>query len=100
MSLVRPVQGPRDPHTCGGDTFSRAQPGPGFQQERKEGEGGRDVPRSGGAPSSAGGRDVTAVWSACLFKALTHWGSLGSHMPPLLQLKQEKMKVGEGRVSC
>lgn len=68
MSLVRPVQGPRDPHTCGGDTFSRAQPGPGFQQERKEGEGGRDVPRSGGAPSNAAGRDVTEVGARVYLK--------------------------------
>lgn len=34
------------------------------------------------------GRDVTAVLTVYLFKALTYWGSLEGHMPHLLQIKK------------
>lgn len=74
-----PVQGLWDQHTCGGDTFSRAQPRPGFQKERKrEGEGGSAaIPELGGARGGHGGRDVTAVLSLYLCQALNSLGSPG-----------------------
>lgn len=51
-----PCAGPLGPaYVCGGDTFSRAQPGPGFQQERKrEGREGEPSPGQEGPAAVMG----------------------------------------------
>lgn len=84
--LVRPVQGPWDPHTCRADTFSRALPGPGLPKgEEREGEGGRGVPRS------------RAVWSMYLFQALNSLGQPGEpHVSTPAAKERRKMKEGGG----